>query len=242
MQKALFQWGGAAVALLALLTTAPLLAADNSGVRPVAEELGQRAAAAATTTPETQQKSGLSDSAVRVLLTYAFSLIPETTTGPDGKPAKVDKSDPNVFLIPDGDARRIIRAATRSAYAEACELGDLARANYNTLMQTEAAKKIWSDRQLLMINALHMFSASYFAGGVKISEASPGAATGSAAPKGDAPDAGAGQGTALIAPKRPDCPPEQKQKVINSINAYIQSAKAAAPAPSPAVPASSGSN
>ena len=169
MQKLLFQWGGAAAALLALLTTAPLQAADNSGVRPVAEELGQRAAAA-TAAPEAQQKGGLSDSAVRVLLTYAFSLIPETTTGPDGKPAKVDKSDPNVFLIPDEDARRIIRAATRSAYAEACELGDLARANYNTLMQTEVAKKIWSDQQLLMINALHMFSASYFAGGVKISE------------------------------------------------------------------------
>ena len=168
MQKLLFQWGGAAAALLALLTTAPLQAADNSGVRPVAEELGQRAAAA-TAAPEAQQRGGLSDSAVRVLLTYAFSLIPETTTGPDGKPAKVDKSDPNVFLIPDEDARRIIRAATRSAYAEACELGDLARANYNTLMQTEVAKKIWSDRQLLMINALHMFSASYFAGGVKIS-------------------------------------------------------------------------
>ena len=240
MQKLLFQWGGAAAALLALLTTAPLQAADNSGVRPVAEELGQRAAA--TAAPEAQQRGGLSDSAVRVLLTYAFSLIPETTTGPDGKPVKVDKSDPNVFLIPDEDARRIIRAATRSAYAEACELGDLARANYNTLMQTEAAKKIWSDRQLLMINALHMFSASYFAGGVKLSEATPDAATGSAAPKGDAPDAGAGQGTALVAPKRPDCPPEQKQKVINSINAYIQSAKAAAPSPAPAGPASSSSN
>src|SRR5262249_53316888 len=150
------------------------------------------------------------------------------------------KSDPNVFLIPDEDARRIIRAATRSAYAEACELGDLARANYNALMQTEVAKKVWSDQQLLMINALHMFSASYFAGGIKISDTPPGAATGSAAPKDDAPDAGAG--TALVAPKRPDCPPEQKQKVINSINAYIQSAKAAPPAPSPAVPASSGSN
>ncbi len=238
MQKLLLQWGGATAALLALLTTAPLQAADNSGVRPVAEELGQRAAAAATAAPQTQQKSGLSDSAVRVLLTYAFSLIPETTTGPDGKPAKVDKSDPNVFLIPDEDARRIIRAATRSAYAEACELGDLARANYNTLMQTETAKKIWSDQQLLMINALHMFSTSYFSGGVKIAEAPDGATT---APKGDAA-AGAGQGTALVAPKRPDCPPEQKQKVINSINAYVQSAKAAPPAPVPAVPAASGSN
>src|SRR6185437_14511423 len=167
MQKVLFQWGGAAAALLALLTTAPLQAADNSGVRPVADELGQRAAAA-TVTPEAQQKGGLSDSAVRVLLTYAFSIIPETQNGPDGKPVKVDKSDPNVFLIPDADARRIIRAATRSAYAQACQLDQLARENYNALMQTEMAKKVWSDQQILMINALHMFSASYFSGDAKI--------------------------------------------------------------------------
>jgi hypothetical protein len=242
MKKALLQSCGAAAALSALLMTAPLHAAENSGLRPVAEELGQRAAAATTAAPQPQQKSGLTDSAVRVLLTYAFSIIPETTTGADGKPAKVDKSDPNVFMIPDEDARRIIRAATRSAYAEACELGDLARANYNTLMRTEAAKKVWSDQQLLMINALHMFSASYFSGGVKIAEAPDGTATGSVAAKGDAEDGGAAQGTALVAPKRPACPPEQKQKVINSINAYVQSAKAAAPAPSPAAPASSGSN
>ena len=207
-------------------------------MRPVAEELGQRAAAAS---PETQQKGGLSDSAVRVLLTYAFSIIPETQTGPDGKPVKVDKSDPNVFLIPDADARRIIRAATRSAFAQACELDELARANYNTLMQTETAKKVWSDQQLLMINALHMFSASYFSGNVKISESpGPGRRQPTRPPpaKGDA----TAQGTDLVAPKRPDCPPEQKQKVINSITAYVQSATAAPPAPAPAVPASSGAN
>ena len=178
---------------------------------------------------------------MRVLLTYAFSIIPETQTGPDGKPVKVDKSDPNVFLIPDADARRIIRAATRSAFAQACELDDLARANYNTLMQTETAKKIWSDQQLLMINALHMFSASYFSGNVKISEA-PDQRRPPRASEGDAPARRDGQGTDLVAPKRPDCPPEQKQKVINSITAYVQSAKAAPPAPSPAVPASSGAN
>jgi hypothetical protein len=177
-----------------------------------------------------------------VLLTYAFSLVPNEQKGADGKTVKVDKSDPNKFLIPDDDARRIIRAATRSAFAHACALEDLARANYNTLMQTETAKKIWSDQQLLMINALHMFSASYFSGDAKIIEAPDAAATGSATAKGDGAAEGADQGTALVAPKRPDCPPEQKQKVINSINAYMQSAKAAPPAPSPAVPAASGSN
>ena len=104
-------------------------------------------------------------------MTYAFSIIPDETKGADGKAVKVDKSDPNKFLIPTEDARRVIRVATRSAYAEVCDLGDLARANYNTLMRGEEAKKVWSDQQLLMINALHMFSSSYFSGNAKITEA-----------------------------------------------------------------------
>ncbi|HXG80040.1 MAG TPA: hypothetical protein VNJ31_11985 [Methyloceanibacter sp.] len=176
----------------------------------MAEELGQRA-----TAPQTQPKGGLSDSAVRVLMTYAFSIIPETQTGPDGKSVKVDKSNPNVFLIPDEDARRVIRAATRSAYAEACELESLARANYQAMMQSEIAKKKWSEQQLMMINALHMFSASYFSGNAKITEVPEGGGQ-------------ADQSTDLVAPKRPSCPPEQKQKVESAINAYVQSAQATA--------------
>ena len=134
-------------------------------MRPAAEELGQRAAI-----PQGQQKGGLSDSAVRVLMGYAFSVIPEQQAGPDGTQVKLDKSDPNKFLIPSEDARRIIRAATRSAYAEACELPDLAQANYQALMRSEGAKKTWTEPQLLMVNALYLFSASYFAGNVKITD------------------------------------------------------------------------
>ena len=204
------------MAVLGLALGVQVRAADDSGMRPVAEELGQRA-----TAPQTQPKGGLSDSAVRVLMTYAFSIIPETQNGPDGKPVKVDKSNPNVFLIPDEDARRVIRAATRSAYAEACELQDLARANYQALMQSEIAKKKWSEQQLLMINALHMFSASYFSGNAKITEVPENGAQ-------------AGQGTDLVAPQRPACPPEQKQKVESAINAYIQSAQATAAQGAPA--------
>jgi hypothetical protein len=227
-----FAWlhlGGTATAgVLALLAGEPLNAADATGMRPVAEELGQRAAAAA---PEAQQKSGLSESAVRVLMTYAFSIIPDTQNGPDGKPVKVDKSDPNVFLLPVDDARRVIRAATRSAYAEACELEDLARANYMALMKSEQVKNTWSEPQLLMINALHMFSASYFSGNAKITEVpDEGASTVS---KGAPQDQQAGAD--LVAPKKPQCPPEQKQKVENAINAYVQAAQA--PAPSGAAPA-----
>jgi hypothetical protein len=230
MRIAWLQLGGAATAaVLALLSGEPLSAADATGVRAVADELGQRAAAAA---PDAQQKGGLSESAVRVLMTYAFSIIPETHAGTDGKPVKVDKSNPNVFLIPVDDARRVIRAATRSAYAEACELEELARANYVALMKSEAGKKVWSEPQLLMINALHMFSTSYFSGNAKISEVpDEGASTVS---KGEAPEQQAG-GAELVAPKKPQCPPEQKQKVENAINAYVQAAQA--PAPSGAAPA-----
>lgn len=207
-----FHWSAAAAALSALLTAAPSHAADQGGVRPVAEELGQRAAAA-----EPQQNSGMSDNAVRVLMTYAFSLIPESQPGADGKDVKVDKSDPNAFLIPTEDARRVIRAATRSAYAEACQLEALALANYQAMMQSEVAKKVWSEPQLMMINALHKFSAAYFAGNAKITEVPDNGGT--AVAKGDSQPE---QGSDLVTPKRPPCPPEQKQKVENAINAYVQ--------------------
>ena len=225
MNRAWFQWGGAAMAaVLALLMGPPLVAAEDSGVRPVAEELGQRTKPAAA--PDSQKKGGLSDSAVRVLMTYAFSLIPDEEPGPDGKPVKVDKSKPNLFLIPDEDARRVIRAATRSAYAEACQLENLALANYQAMMQSEIAKKVWSEQQLLMINALHKFSSSYFSGNAKITEVPDEGDT--AVAKGDAQPS---QGADLVPPKRPQCPPEQKQKVENAINAYVQSAQAPAAKP-----------
>ena len=234
----------ATVAVLALLAAALVRAADETGVRTAAEELGQRTKPDAA--PGGQQKGGLSDSAVRVLMSYAFSVIPNEQAGPDGKKVKLDKSDPNKFLIPDADARRVIRAATRSAYAEACELPDLAQANYQALMRSEIAKKVWNDQQMRMVNALYLFSASFFAGNVNISETDPGAnpeAGAASPPKEAAP----GQESSLITPKRPQCPPEQKQKVVAAINAYVQSIPAAAPppktpAPAPAQPASSSSN
>jgi hypothetical protein len=220
---------------LTLLASAPGWAADQTGIRTAAEELTQRTK---PTDPADGQSKGLSDSAVRVFLTYAQSILPEEAPGPDGKMQKVDKSDPNKFLIPIEDARRVIRAATRSAYAEACQLLDLQRANYQALMKSEEAKKTWSREQLLMINALHLFSTSYFAGTVQIAakeEAGPAAPAGAATalPKGDAGAAAQG-GTQIIAPKPPACPPEQKQKVENAINAYVQAAQAAQPnAPAP---------
>jgi hypothetical protein len=258
MQRACVQWGGAvAAAVLALLMGAPLRAADDSGVRTVAEELGQRTKPAGSTNAD--QKGGLSDSAVRVLMTYAFSIIPEETPGDDGKALKVDKSDPNKFLIPTEDARRVIRVATRSAYAEVCELPELEKANYRTLMKGEEAKKVWTREQMLAINALHMFAVSYFTGSIKITTkeeegdldpAPPAApADGSAtsvskpteAPQAKVPEQG--EATAeTVAPARPQCSPDQKQKVTNAINAYVQAAKAPPAQAAQPAPSASGSN
>jgi len=246
MQRACIQWSGAAAAaVFALLVAAPLKAADDTGVRPVAEELGQRTKPAAA--PEGEQKSGgLSDSAVRVLMTYALSIIPDAYPGPDGKPIKVQKGDPNKFVIPVDDARRIIRAATRSAYAEVCDLKDLERANFQTMMKGEAARKVWSKDQMLMISALHMFSVSYFTGSIKITTtaepegtpATPPAGANGAVPvsKDGQPAVPAaadppGTETEIVAPKRPTCSPEQKVKVTNAINAFVAANASAEAAP-----------
>ena len=235
MKMGCFRWSGAA-AILALLAGAPVNAADDSGVRTAAEELGQRTNPAAT--PEGQQKGGLSDNAVRVLMNYAFTVIPDQQPGPDGKQVKLDKSDPNKFAIPDVDARRVIRAATRSAYAEACDLPDLAQANYQALIRSEGAKRVWTEPQLLMVNALYLFSASYFAGNVKITEGDAAASQSSGAEAGGAAkEAAPQQGTDLVTPKRPQCPPEQKQKVVAAINAYVQSVPTAGTAAPGAQPA-----
>ena len=99
MSLAWFQWGGAATAaVLALLIGLPVKAAEDNGVRPVAEELGQRTKPVAA--PESQKRGGLSDSAVRVLMSYAFSIIPEQRPGPDGKPVWLPGKEPRRNRLP----------------------------------------------------------------------------------------------------------------------------------------------
>jgi hypothetical protein len=235
MQKAWIQWAAAgATVLMAMLQGAPLKAQDNTGIRPVAEELDKRTKPVAT--DDGALKDKLSDSAVRVMATFAWSIMPDEAPGPGGKMVKVDKSNPQKFFIPIDDARRVIKVATRSAYAEACNLVDLEKANYERLMKGEAGRKVWSPEQLMFINALHMFSVSYFTGNISMTEknSDAGAQSGDAGAQGAGDDAAAAAtGPQYITPKKLDCPPEQKEKVRQAIAAYVQSAEAA-PAPSPA--------
>ncbi len=233
--------GATCAAILALLSAGPLRAAESNGVRPVAEELGDR-------TKPTQSDGaakGLSDSAVRVLMTYALTIIPGEVKEADGKTVKVDKSDPNKFLIPTEDARRIIRAATRSAYAEVCDLKELERANYETLLRGEAAKGTWSPDQMQLINALHMFSVSYFTGSVQITtkevpdDEAPGKAESGSK---SAPVPGADSTSQTVKTDRPKCTDDQRAKVTAAINAYVQAGQAPAPKAGAAAPVAGGPN
>ena len=216
MRVAWFQLGTATGAVVfALLTSAPIQAADESGFTAVAaEELDKRS--------KQPQKKGLSDSRVRVMVTYAFSLIPEATAGADGKSVPVDKSDFNTFVIPNDDARQVIRAATRSAYAEVCGLLELAEANLKALMTAES-KRGRTREQMLMVEALHLFALSYFTGNAKFTRSAD-----SGDPEG-AEGASEGAGDAEVveaAPPPPKCPPEQKQRVESAIKAYVASVPA----------------
>ena len=111
MRAAWIGWGGAApAAVLTLLLGGPLKAADETGVHYVAEELGDRAK-----TPEASDgaaKDKLSDSAVRVMSTFALSILPDQLPSKSGEMIKLDKSDPSKYLIPLDDARRVAKLKT----------------------------------------------------------------------------------------------------------------------------------
>ena len=165
MRVAWIYWSGAAFTVaLALQAGAPLNAADEGTVHYVAEELGNR-----TKAPEAEQAApkGLSDSAVRVMSTFALSVLPDKVPDANGEMVKLDKSDPNKYLIPIEDARRVIRVATRSAYAEVCQLLELEKANFDAMIRTERMRA-WTAEQMMFMHALHTFATSYFAGNVKI--------------------------------------------------------------------------
>jgi hypothetical protein len=212
--------------VLTLLFGGPLKAADETGVHYVAEELGNR-----TKTPETSEgaaKDKLSDSAVRVMLTFAISILPDEIPSKSGKMVKLDKSDPSKYLIPLDDARRVIRVATRSAYAEVCGLPEFEKANFETMLRSEQARQTWSADQMRFIQVLHTFATSYFAGNVKITEESE---TGQGAKaKEGAAAANATDGSATtITTKKLECLPGQKEKVAAAIKSYVQSNPTSAP-------------
>lgn len=225
MRKAWVKFGGVVGAVIVPLFGLSAQAADQAGsgragwTNVAAEELTQR-----SKQPESSKSGGLSDSSVRVMMTYATSLIPDKVPGPDGKPMAVDKSDPGKYVIPNDAARRVIRAATRTAYADVCGLPELGQANYQAMLAQEKARETWSQEQILLIEALHLFAVSYFSGRAKIIEEPEATAEDGSTTVAKADEAA--QPKEVAAPPPPKCPPEQREKVQSAINAYVASAKA----------------
>ena len=127
------------------------------------------AVVAALAGPALAQNKELSDKSVLTLMRYAWGMVPEKFTTPLGKTIIVDKAHASESIVPLDVAREVIRVARLSAYAQLCELPEEQRANYQTLMRREEAKK-WSDQQMLFINQLHLFTVMTLTGKVQLIE------------------------------------------------------------------------
>jgi hypothetical protein len=184
-----------------------------------AEELAQR-----SKQPTPKKGGGLSDRGVQTMTSYASWLLPDQIKGPDGKPVKLDKSDPAKFAIPIDSARRAIQAATRSAYADVCGLPELAQANFETMMANERSQySKLTQEQLLMLETLHAFATSFFAGTAAVPIEAGSAPSGwqdKVLEEGDGPP------QQLKAPPPLKCSPERKEQVEAAINAYVAAAGA----------------
>src|SRR5215510_1657574 len=159
------------------------------------------------------QNKELSDKSVLTLMQYAWSLVPNKFTTPDGKVIEVDKSKPSEVVVPMDTAREAIKVARLSAYAQVCDLIEEQRANYQTFMKREEAKAKWSDQQLLFINQLHLFTVMTLTGKVKLVEKD---GDKEVILNSDKPE------------KAPTCTDTERQKVEAQIKSYV-----AANAPSP---------
>jgi hypothetical protein len=186
--------------------------------------IGAVLALAAWGGPASAQNKELSDKSVLTLMQYAWSLVPNKFTSPDGKVIEVDKSKPSEVVVPMETAREAIKVARLSAYAQVCDLIEEQRANYHTFMKREEAKGKWSDQQLLFINQLHLFTVMTLTGKVKLVEKD---GDKEVILNSDKPE------------KAPTCTDTERKKVETQIKSYV-AANVVPTAPEPAAPATTG--
>jgi hypothetical protein len=178
--------------------------------------IGAVLALAAACGPASAQNKELSDKSVLTLMQYAWSLVPNKFTSPDGKVIEVDKSKPSEVVVPMETAREAIKVARLSAYAQVCDLIEEQRANYHTFMKREEAKGKWSDQQLLFINQLHLFTVMTLTGKVKLVEKD---GDKEVILNSDKPE------------KAPTCTDTEKKKVESQIKSYVAANVPSTPAP-----------
>lgn len=170
----------------------------------------------------------LSEKSIQTFMDYAWSLVPQQFTKPDGKTITIDKKKRDEVMVPIDVAREVVRVGRLSAHAQICKLLEDQVTNYNSLMRREIEKKKWTEQQLLYISQLHLTTVMLLTGKIKLVEA-----------QGD---------KQVVVEEGKDvtqtCSAEQKAKVKEVITAYVKTGPAlaaAAPAtgslPAPAQPA-----
>ena len=170
--------------------------------------LGVALFAGTATAAETEEKKTIKDSTVKILMNFAFSLMPQVYTGPDGKKITIDKKNPKEVTIPVDDARRIIIVGVRSANAQKCDLKVMQTLNHNAMVKYETVFRNWTSKQKLFINQLHLFTVLYMTGNVKINE---GENDGKPKPPKEA---------------KYNCSDDEKTQVQKSIDTYLEQVKA----------------
>jgi len=120
--------------------------------------------------------SEVSDKTLKTLKALAWQSLPIRITQSDKTVVEIDKSDPSKIVIPDADAREIIREAHLTARAHKCDLQDLVIANRDALLLREKKTGRWTESQLQYINTLHLFTVQLLLGKVEAVDAKPNAA------------------------------------------------------------------
>ena len=159
--------------------------------------------------PASAKPKQLSDKSVRVLMTYAWSLVPSKFTTPNGKVIITDRSKPKLALVPLDVAREVIRVGRLSAFAQNCDLREAQIANYRTLMRVEREKKKWSDQQILFINQLHLLTVMWLTGHAKVVS------------KGD--NKAEKKVERSVKHKKPVCDKTRKGQIVEAIARYVKS-------------------
>lgn len=149
----------------------------------------------------------LSDRSVKVLMGYAWSVLPEKFTTETGKVIVVDKSDRKSVAVTVEVARDVVLAARLSAHAQVCNLPDFQTMNFRAMMRHEKRRKKWSDQELLYISQLHLFTILWLTGNVQVTQ-----------------DDGEQNVAVQAQPKRkkPTCTDPERENVKKRINAYIK--------------------
>ena len=169
------------------------------------------AAVAALPVGANAQKPQMSEKTVLILMDYAWALTPAEFTTESGKIIRVNKDKFEEVKLPLDDAREVIRIARVSGQAQICEMGDAQTANYETLMEREAARGKWTDQQLVFINKLHLFTVMTMTGQVKAAD----------------PEAPAAEVSKEMPPKRAvTCTDADRKRIEEQVLAYVNEAPA----------------